>query len=406
MVMQVSVMEGVRLPRSPWDTIAVVGLAAKGDGLPTLIGSLSEAIAKYGERLSLSTKTTKTIADYGLVDAIETIYSYCQVPIIAVNCVPNATLTPVAEKTYKFSTSGTIQLENPNIGNPILVKNAAGAVTHVEGTDYTVDRLKGILTRIAGGAIAAEADVKVTYSAPDFTAAAWAEAIARVATTTGRAPSLILTAGVEVTQAIATALEAKAVELGAIALYTQPGATATAAVPLLVSRNAVAIYPPRTSDRGKEESSAHLAGAIALDDYWENPEGEPLKGSAIGLTIADSALLKAKGISWGSDRIMSAIATDGTPFNIARLQVKTQSIANKIAADWRNLPFDLAHLEGIAQAIRDRLNQEPQESLLPQAVVNFNREKSVIPSRMLAYDVILQGGNAGDRISSIVVYIK
>jgi hypothetical protein len=398
--------QGLRLPRSPWDVIAIVGLSAKGDGLPTLIGSLSEAIAKYGERLSLSTKAVKTIADYGLVDAIETIYTYCQIPIIAVSATPNPALIPVAEKTYKFTAAGTIQLENPNIGNPVVVKNSAGAVTHVENTDYTIDRLRGIITRVAAGTIPAEADVKVTYSVADFAAADWVGAINRIATVTARTPSLILTSGVDVTATIATTLEAKAVELGAFAVYTQPGASATAAVPLTNSRNAIAIYPQRTSSRGREEASTHIAGAIALNNYWESPEGDVLKGNTAALTVADAALLRAKGISWGSDRIMNAIATNGTPFNIARLQVKTQLLANKIAAAWRQLPFDLAHLEGIAQGIRDRLNREPEASLLPYATVNFNPERSSIPNKLLAYDVILQGGNAGDRIAEIIVYIR
>lgn len=398
--------QGLRLPRAAWDVIGIVGLSARGDGLPTLIGSLSEAIAKYGERLSLSTKAVKTIADYGLVDAIETVYSYCQIPIIAVSATPNPALIPVTEKSYRFNSAGTIQLDHPNIGNPIVVKNDPGTTTYVENTDYTVDRLRGMAIRVTTGTIPAEANVKVTYSIADFAAADWIGAINRMATVTARSPSIILTAGVDVTAVIATTLEAKAVELGAMAIYTQPGISATAAMPLTNSRNAIAIYPSRTSARGREEASTHAAAAIALNNYWENPEGDPLKVNAVALTIADTALLRAKGISWGSDRIMSAIATNGTPFNIARLQIRAQTIANRIARDWRQLPFDLAHLEGIAQGIRDRLNREAEASLLPYAVVNFNPERSSIPNKLLAYDVILQGGNAGDRVAEIVVFIR
>lgn len=399
--------QGARLPRSPWDTIAVVGLAAKGDGQPTLIGSLSEAIEKYGERLSLSTASGKSINDYGLVDAIETIYKYVQMPIVAVNAAPGAAATAQAPKNYTFNSVGKIKLDDPNVVAPVVVTNVAGDTTYTFPSDYTIDALNGEITRTSASTIPAMGTVKVTYSVVAFGGAVdWVAAIGRVAPLTGRSPTLVVTAGVEITQEIATALDERAIAIGALAVYTQPGASATAAVPLISTGTAVAVYPMRTSDRGMEEASVHLAAAISLLDYWENPQGQALKESAVALTLADSALLTAKGISWGSDRIMNAIATSGTPLNVARLRAQAQFVANLVAVNWQQKPFDLVHLEGIGQAIRDSLNRKPEASNLPFATVNFNAQKSSTADRKLVYDIILKGDDQGDRIAEITVFVN
>lgn len=401
----VLIQSGLRVPRSPWDIIAVVGLAAKGDGAPTLIGSLSEAIAKYGERLSLSKISGKGIEAYGLVDAIETIYSYTQLPIIAVNASPGVAYVPMAAKAYTF-VNGKITVDSPNIAAPITVKSADNVTTYATPADYTIDTVKGEITRVSGGTIPNNGTVSIVASAPSFAAADWLAAIGRVAPVLNRNPTIITLAGVEVTAAIAAALDTRATALGAIAIYTQPGASATAATPLLNSASSVAAYPVRTGDRGLEESAAHLAAAVALIDYWETPEGDPVKGNAAALTIADAALLAAKGISWLSDRVRTAIATNGTPFNVARLRAKAQFIANTIALDWKQKPFDLIHLEGFAQAVRDALNREPEPSLLPYSTVNYSSEKSSTTLRRLVYDITLKGDDGADRIAEIIVYVE
>jgi hypothetical protein len=103
---------------------------------------------------------------------------------------------------------------------------------------------------------------------------------------------------------------------------------------------------------------------------------------------------------------MTSIMTNGLPFNIARLRAKAQFLANKVAFDWRQKPFDLVHLEAIAQAIRDALNREPDASLLPYAIVNFSSEKSDTTARRLVYDVILKGDNQSDRIAEITIFVS
>ena len=402
--------QGSRRPRSPWDTIAIVGLAAKGDGAPTLIGSLTEAIAKYGERLSLYTGPGKTIRNYGLVDAIETVLSYAQAPIIAVNAAAGAVATPVVAKNYALNAQGKIKLDDPNIVAPITLTNTGATVTYTSPADYTLDALKGEITRTSTGAIPATVGtiVSAVYSVVNFSGAIdWTAAIGRVTPIGNNTPTLIISAGVEVTAAIATTLTDRAVALGGLTIYTQPGATPAAAVQLVNSPNAIAIYPVRTNpDRGLEEASAHLAGVLALSDYWESPNGESLKSTAPALSTADAALLTAKNITWGSDRIQNAIVTSGIALNLARLRAKAQFLANKVAEAWRLKPYDLVHLEAIGQAIRNSLNLEPQASKLPYSVVNFNAAQSVIAERKLVYDLILKGNDESDRISLITIFVR
>jgi hypothetical protein len=65
-----------------------------------------------------------------------------------------------------FSAAGIITLKKGNVlstGN-IKVTNAAGTTVYTQGVDYTVTLANGVVTRLAGGAIAALATVVVWYS--------------------------------------------------------------------------------------------------------------------------------------------------------------------------------------------------------------------------------------------------
>lgn len=397
---------GKRVKVSPSDIIAIVGLAAKGDG-PTLINSLTDAIAKYGERLSLATPTTpKTIRDYGLVDAIETIYKYAQCPIIAVNAAAGVTPTAIAPKNYTFSVLGKIKLDYPNVLGPVTITNVGGTTTYTTPADYTLDALKGEITRSSASTIPAGGTISATYSQPNYTTADWIAAIARVAAVGNRVPTIIVTAGTDITQPIAIALNDRAIALGAIAIYTQPGATVGATVQLVNSQNAVAVYPIRTNNGGPEESGVHFAAAVAANQYWDSPDGEPLTGTAAVVSAADAEILKTRGITLGSDRVMASQTTNLVPFMVSRLRNRAQTIANKIASDWQQKPWDLVHLEALGQAIRSALILEPQASNLPWATVNYNNSKSSLPDKKLVYDVILKGTNASDRISQIIIFVS
>lgn len=395
--------------KSPNDIIGIVGIAGKGDGTPRLIDSLTEAIAIYGEPLNSARKAGKTIANYGLVDAIATIYQYAQAPIIAINGWNGTSVTAVPEKSYTL-VSGKALLDDVNVISPV-VKSSDGTTTYVNNTDYIADLGKGIITRKEGGAIASPtATLKIAYSIPDFAAVSWATLISSLnVEIEGKKPTLILTSGVVTTQQIAAALETTAKSMGAIALYTQPGTSASTTTQLTQSRNAIAVFPGRTRNLGVEESSAHLAGIIASKNYWENPLGTIVQGNsdpAIALSQSDASTLLAKGIVWVSDRIQGSLTTSNDPLATVRLQIKAEAIAKQITPPWIGKPRDLLHIEGLGQALRDRLSQEPTDSLLSMAKVNFNAAQSNLSAGKLAYTIYVGGTSGSDRrITEIVIYL-
>lgn len=61
-----------------------------------------------------------------------------------------------------------VQLPDGLIMN-VVVKDNAGVVTYIENTDYTVDYVNGIITRIVAGAIGSGATIKVNYDKSDTT---------------------------------------------------------------------------------------------------------------------------------------------------------------------------------------------------------------------------------------------
>jgi hypothetical protein len=68
-----------------------------------------------------------------------------------------------------FASNDTITLAADNVTSLIVT---AGGVTFIAGIDYTLDAVNGIITRLASGAIAAEATVDIAYSYADTVSAA------------------------------------------------------------------------------------------------------------------------------------------------------------------------------------------------------------------------------------------
>jgi Gp37 protein len=79
------------------------------------------------------------------------------------------TATGVAAALYIFSTD-SVGLGNPNI-SAVVVKSQNLATAYVAGTDYTVDAINGMVTRIAGGGITAGATVAISYAFADVATA-------------------------------------------------------------------------------------------------------------------------------------------------------------------------------------------------------------------------------------------
>ena len=69
----------------------------------------------------------------------------------------------VAASEYTFSAAGTITLGREDISG-VIVKNVGKTHTYVSGVDYSVDNATGVITRLAAGAIPAQATVSVSYA--------------------------------------------------------------------------------------------------------------------------------------------------------------------------------------------------------------------------------------------------
>ncbi len=86
----------------------------------------------------------------------------------------NATATDIA---YTIPTSGTVQLERLTASakngikatglTAVTVTNTGGATTYVLDTDYSLDTIKGTITRLTAGAIPANGNIEVTYTYAD-----------------------------------------------------------------------------------------------------------------------------------------------------------------------------------------------------------------------------------------------
>jgi hypothetical protein len=65
-----------------------------------------------------------------------------------------------------FSAANIVTLSKGNVVGTgyIKVTNSAGTVVYTQGTDYTVNTVNGVVTRLAGGTIAALATVLIWYS--------------------------------------------------------------------------------------------------------------------------------------------------------------------------------------------------------------------------------------------------
>lgn len=70
------------------------------------------------------------------------------------------------QAAYMFNAQDVIQLPVANIAH-LMVAPVSGGNSYLAGTDYALDAVNGIITRAAGGAIASNATVNVSYTYSD-----------------------------------------------------------------------------------------------------------------------------------------------------------------------------------------------------------------------------------------------
>jgi hypothetical protein len=87
---------------------------------------------------------------------------------VAIDTGGESTVT-IGATMFTFNSQNQIQLPNGNI--VALTVSPLGGSAFVLGTDYTLDRVNGIVTRIASGGIASGAAVNLAWSYADATVA-------------------------------------------------------------------------------------------------------------------------------------------------------------------------------------------------------------------------------------------
>lgn len=251
---------------------------------------------------------------YTIPQALDAIFDQGRGIAIVVNVFdPEEHVTAQAEVSKTFAANDKIELDHRGIIG-LTVKNSAGAVTHIAGTDYTLDPVNGVITRLSGGAIAAAASVKVAYSFADPTKVMPSDIIGTV-DGAGRRTGLqalqdtyndlgffakILIAPVYGSlNGVASELNVMAHKLRAVALVDAPIGTTfqqaitgrgpngsinfnTSSERMVLCYPHLKVYDIDTDTERLEPFSQRLAGVICAVDndrgYWWSPSNNEIKG--------------------------------------------------------------------------------------------------------------------------------
>jgi phage tail sheath protein FI len=156
---------------------------------------------------------------------------------------PYVHFTAVSGQALTMPASGAqaINLGHMGVWN-VVVKNAAGTTTYINGTDYTLDAVNGVVTARAGGAITVGEALSVSFNYADPSKVADTDIIGAVTGTTytgiqalrttygtmGFFPKILIAPGYSQDATTAGALVAMAQTIRAIALIDSPPATSPA----------------------------------------------------------------------------------------------------------------------------------------------------------------------------------
>ncbi|MDZ4379170.1 MAG: phage tail sheath subtilisin-like domain-containing protein [Xanthomonadaceae bacterium] len=286
--------------------IAIVGTAPIGPNTFTL--SLNETdAAAFGPPLP----------GFTLPESLRSIYRYGVGTVIVVNVLDRA-----VHKTAVAAEAATLVADRLTTAHPALlnltVQSADLATTYVADTDYAVDLVTGVVTRKAGGAIAAGATLSLGYEYADPTKVTTADVIGATAVDGSRSglqalldvysafgfdPKILIAPGFGTLSSVAAELEALADRFEAVAYADAPiGTTVTQAItgrgPLgTINFNSsservrlcyphVQVFDTATNAPRLEPLSVHAAALRAKvdqdDGYWVSSSNHELVG-VIGL---------------------------------------------------------------------------------------------------------------------------
>lgn len=236
--------------------------------------------------------------------------------ILVVNVFDPAThKQSVAAEAATFSDNKLVLANGAASVISATVKSQDGVTTYVEGTDYTLDKATGTVTRLETGSIAAGGDVTVDYDYADPSQVTASDIIGAVDEITGKRsgaqtfldvfnrlgffPKILIAPGYTTDRAVTVELQSlaqsrkcKAVVLAdlPVGLTVQQAieARGTGGVANIADARVVFCYPhvkaldPTTNEERLEPLSQYLAGVICYTDaelgYWFSPSNKRIVG--------------------------------------------------------------------------------------------------------------------------------
>jgi len=180
---------------------------------------------------------------FGIPEALDGIHAFGAGTVLVVNVLnPAVHRDTVTGEPATFGVNDRLQLDNPAI-QTLTLKAATGNTTYVAGTDYELDAVRGRITRLATGAIPAQASVKADYDYADPSKVTAADIIGGVNSLGQRSglklladaynlfgffPKILLAPGFSTNNAVSAELIAQAQQLNGIAYIDAPIGTTPA----------------------------------------------------------------------------------------------------------------------------------------------------------------------------------
>jgi Phage tail sheath protein FI len=271
---------------------------------PVLVLSDRDAAKYFGSAAS----------GYTIPQALDAIFDQGAGTVIVVNVFdPAVHKTSIADEAKTLGTDDKAALAHIGVRN-VVVKNTAGTTTFIKDTDYTLDAVNGVITRLTTGTITAGQSLKVSYDYADPTKVLAADIIGTVDgsgnrtglkalkdgyTLFGFFPKILI-APVYCTQvSVATEMDATAGAVRGMGLVDAPiGTTVANAITgrgpsgtinfnfaskrLVLCYPHLKVYDAATDSETLEPYSQRLAGVIASKDnergYWWSPSNTEIKG--------------------------------------------------------------------------------------------------------------------------------
>jgi len=150
---------------------AVPGQAANIVNMPTLVGSGQQAAA-FGPM----------IQGYSVPYALNAILQQAGGQIVVVNIFDQTKhITTVAPSAFSMPASGAQVISLGRMGiSAVKVTNSGATITYVQGTDFTVDHVNGLITQIGGGAITVGEALEIGFAYADPSKIADADVVGTV----------------------------------------------------------------------------------------------------------------------------------------------------------------------------------------------------------------------------------